>query len=81
MFLIVHKQSNIRVRYKKSEDKISPILKTKMDTRSFSNSKLIQPNGPTNLCPVMSCNLVAKIQAFQKRGDRIIKTKINVNDI
>lgn len=52
-----------------------------MDTGNFSNSKLLQPNGPTNLCPVMSCNLVAKIQAFQKRGDRIIKTKINVNDI
>ena len=44
-----------------------------MDTGNFSNSELIQPNGPTNLCPVMSCNLVAKIQAFQKKDDRIIK--------
>lgn len=60
---------------------ISPILKTKIDTRNFSTSELIQSNGPTNLCLVMSCNLVAKIKSFQKRNDKITRLKIKVNHI
>ena len=72
--VIVHIQSNTRVSSKKSKDKISPILKSKIDTRNCSTSELIQSNGPNNLCLVISCNLVAKIKSFQKRNDKIIKT-------